>query len=135
MTVGTLYMSHRQGFTLIEMLVVLTIIGVLIGVGSISYAAVQRNVRDTKRKADIKYIQSSLEQYSSICGTAYPTPDAGHLRQPIFCTSPTVVIAPTVPVDPVSIATYSYSNDVVNNTYSVCATLEDSTLYCLQNQQ
>lgn len=52
-----------EGFTLIEILVVITIIGVVFGVVASSVAALQRNSRDTQRTGDLRSIQSSLQQY------------------------------------------------------------------------
>jgi prepilin-type N-terminal cleavage/methylation domain-containing protein len=53
----------QRGFTLIEMLTVLAIIGLLSSVGYISYESVQLSARDTKRVSDIKQLQTALELY------------------------------------------------------------------------
>lgn len=53
----------RKGFTLIELLVVITIIAILSAIGMVSYQKVSQNGRDGKRQADLKQIQSALEQY------------------------------------------------------------------------
>lgn len=56
-------MRKVKGFTLVELLVVLSIIAVLSTVAIASYTSFLKNARDTKRKADLNFIQSALEQY------------------------------------------------------------------------
>lgn len=55
------YCSH--GFTLVELLVVITIIAILSAIGLVSYQVVLKNGRDATRQANLKTIQSALEQY------------------------------------------------------------------------
>lgn len=57
-------MKKTRGFTLIELLVVIAIIIILAGILFVRYSAVQRKARDSKRKADIKEIQTALEMYA-----------------------------------------------------------------------
>lgn len=52
-----------KGFTLIELLVVIAIISILSVIGFATYQAILKNSRDFKRNADLKTIQSALEQY------------------------------------------------------------------------
>lgn len=52
-----------KGFTLVEMLIVISIIGVLSAVGLASYTSFLKNSRDAKRQADLKFIQTALENY------------------------------------------------------------------------
>ncbi|MEK7499819.1 MAG: prepilin-type N-terminal cleavage/methylation domain-containing protein [Patescibacteria group bacterium] len=123
-----------SGFTLIEMLVVLSVIGVLIGIGTVSFSAAQRNAEDAKRREDVSFIQKSLEQYYSLCGNTYPTAYNGvSVAGPVFCSQPTVIIATRVPVDPRNATPYVYTLSA--NEYTICATLQNSTQYCLNNQQ
>lgn len=60
--------SHRprnsqRGFTLIEMLTVLVIIGLLSSIGFVSYESVKVRARDTKRVSDVKQLQTALELF------------------------------------------------------------------------
>src|SRR3989338_10013359 len=89
----------KFGFTLMELLVVISIIAILITVGLTSFSTAQKKARDTKRKSDIKEVQTSLEQYFSICGNNYPTP-TGTFLAPVICPDPSLAIMPTMPSDP-----------------------------------
>lgn len=53
----------NKGFTLIELMVVITIITILATIGLISYQTVLKSGRDAKRQSDLRSIQSALEQY------------------------------------------------------------------------
>lgn len=55
----------KKGFTIIELLVVISIIAVLSMIGFASFREVQENGRDAKRRADLGTIQSALEQYNN----------------------------------------------------------------------
>lgn len=61
----------RKGYTLIEILVVATIIALLAAVGAASYIAFNQSGRDARRKADVEQIRAALEMYRSNNGT-YP---------------------------------------------------------------
>ena len=67
----------RRGFTLVELLVVVAIIGLLAGIAVVSVNAVRAKARDTKRVADIKQIQTALERRFSDTGMYPPTPANG----------------------------------------------------------
>lgn len=56
-------MRPHTGFTLVELLVVITIIAILSAVGFTSYTTFVKNARDARRESDLKFIQSALEQY------------------------------------------------------------------------
>ena len=100
-------MSHGKAFTLLEMLVVIGIIAVLVGMGSVSYSTAQKKTRDAKRRGDLKAIQNSLEQYYSICNYKYPAtfPTAGNKLTATTTDCPSLsnnVDLITMPADPLS---------------------------------
>jgi general secretion pathway protein G len=52
-----------QGYTFIEILVVITIIGILATIGMVSYQSANKKSRDGKRQADIEQLRTGLEMY------------------------------------------------------------------------
>lgn len=65
----------KNGFTLLEVLVATTILGILMAIVTISFQAANRNARDTKRQADLEEIRGAIERYR-LEQSAYPL-DAG----------------------------------------------------------
>jgi len=53
----------KKGFTLVELLVVVAIIGILAAIGIVAITGARVRARDAKRVADIKSLQSALELY------------------------------------------------------------------------
>ena len=51
----------QKGFTLLELLVVMVILGLLAAIGLSSFISSQKKGRDARRKADLSSIQSALE--------------------------------------------------------------------------
>lgn len=70
--------QRRRGFSLIELLVVISIIGVLLATASVSWTNAQQKGRDGRRKADLRAIQQALELYINANGT-YPNSSAGNI--------------------------------------------------------
>lgn len=62
------------GFTLIELMIVIAILGVLIAVGLTSFRTSQMRARDSRRKNDLRQIASALELYYNDKGL-YPAND------------------------------------------------------------
>lgn len=57
--------KKSKGFTLIELMVTISIIAVLSAIGLVVYLNVMKQGRDSKRQSDLRSIQSALEQYFS----------------------------------------------------------------------
>ena len=66
--------QSKRAFTLIELLIVITIIGMLSVVTASSYTSVTRSSRDARRKTDLEQLRSALEQYRSNNGTYVTAP-------------------------------------------------------------
>jgi prepilin-type N-terminal cleavage/methylation domain-containing protein len=70
--------NTTKGFTLIELIVVIAIIGILATVGVASYSNVMQSARDSKRKSDLKELSVALQRYYVKNGT-YQVLGAGSL--------------------------------------------------------
>ncbi|MCX6704946.1 MAG: prepilin-type N-terminal cleavage/methylation domain-containing protein, partial [Candidatus Woesebacteria bacterium] len=66
------------GFTLVELLVVIAVLGVLVTIGLTSFTSAQMRGRDTQRKSDLKEVSSSLEIYYNDYGR-YPSASGGQI--------------------------------------------------------
>ena len=64
--------AGRQGFTLMELLIVIAIIGILISISVASYGSAQKKARDARRHADLKAVQNAWEQYYADNNASYP---------------------------------------------------------------
>lgn len=67
---------YHLGFTLMELLITVSIIAILISIGIASYSTINKQSRDTKRKSDIEQIRSALEMYRAD-NSAYPNVGSG----------------------------------------------------------
>jgi general secretion pathway protein G len=65
--------TNTQGFTFIELIIAIVIIGILSVMGISSYTNSLKASRDARRKVDIDSIRSALEQYkSNDINSSYP---------------------------------------------------------------
>lgn len=55
--------KNKKGFTLIEVLVVMTIIAVLVAIGLPNYLGARQRARDAKRKAELREFKNALRLY------------------------------------------------------------------------
>lgn len=112
-----------KSFTLIEILVVATIISLLASVTTISYSQITKQSRDGRRKTDLEQIRAALEMYRSNEDN-YPV----NLNS---LTTPTVYIQ-KIPTDPKP-ALYSYYYARISTSdYILGAYLEGGSSTCSQ---
>lgn len=114
-------MNIKKGFTLIEILVVVTIIMLLTATAAVSYTAFLKQSRDAKRKADLGQISAAVEMYRSN-NDAYPVGDWSSLS---VLTSGTIYIQ-SLPTDPKN-STYIYYYNGTANNYILAAQLENTS--------
>lgn len=107
--------DSRHGFTIVELLVVIVVMGVLFSVGVSAYSGVQQKTRDTQRVSDMKTIMKALEMYKTQTGE-YPPVSTGTNTisgWEVSSISPSQFLAPLktlgvvsqVPVDPTNTGT------------------------------
>lgn len=65
----------NQGFTIIELLVVIVVIGILAAITIVSYSGIQRQALNTVRLAELKNWQQIFELYQASAGS-YPAGDS-----------------------------------------------------------
>lgn len=116
-----------HGFTLIELLVVISIIAILSVVGIVSYTGFLKNSRDARRQADLKFIQSALEQFHAD-QLYYPDQDSLTFGSALTFTNAsgdTKTYLTKVPNDPSGSLEYSYIAEPSGCNNTSC------TSYCL----
>ncbi|EKD56864.1 MAG: Type II secretory pathway pseudopilin PulG-like protein [uncultured bacterium] len=105
--------NKTTGFTLVELLVVISIIGLLATLAIVSLNAARTRSRDTKRASDLRTIQTALELYfdenddypaSSLM--ILPSPWNGAANSLLFYLNP-FVQGSSLPVDPLNNTTYN----------------------------
>lgn len=107
----------KSGFTLVELLVVISIIAILSTIGITVYSGVQKTAQDTKRKVDINAIAKAYEQKYNFTTQTY-----GEVTDTDF-------VGGKKPTDP-------YGKDYLGllttptNAFKVCATLSNNSDYC-----
>ena len=105
----------KNGFSLIELIVVITIIAVITVIGTVNYGATNRKARDSRRTADIEKIRIALEMARQI-GSTYP------VNIDVLVTNG--FINGTLPRDPKTGDIYYY-DQLTNYTYEVGTSMED----------
>jgi prepilin-type N-terminal cleavage/methylation domain-containing protein len=65
--------KRQEGFTIIEVLIVLAIAGLIILIVFLAVPALQRNSRNTQRKNDVSNILGAVQEYSSNNSGKIPT--------------------------------------------------------------
>ena len=133
------------GFTLLELLVVISIIGILVAMAAVSYTTAQKKARDARRQSDLKSWAASLEQSYADNSSAYEAD----------CEPSSTYLPGGEPIDPKNSGGYSYSQSCSTTAFCMCALLEGgaggnsnaaangtcsgigagSTYFCVKNQQ
>jgi prepilin-type N-terminal cleavage/methylation domain-containing protein len=112
-------MKKNKGFTLVELLVTISLIAVLTAIAIVYYGNTQKKARDNKRRSDLEQVRAALEMYRSQNGS-YPAGSWSDLGSAL--TGGTDPYISELPSDPRS--SYNYYYDSAGTTYDLCAYLE-----------
>lgn len=131
-------LRKTHGFTLMELLISVSIIAILIAISIASYTTINKQSRDTKRKSDIEQLRSALEMYRANNGY-YPNSGSGSWVEASVLSSvldTTYILA--IPADPKTSTTpymYQATNESNGLYYSYCISAkyetDDPTDYCI----
>lgn len=134
------YMLKRQlGFTIIELLVVTTIIIVLMAIGMVTYTQVNQSARDSKRRNDLETVRQAMTLYRSDNSTfpyglgwdyddvADALVDAGYLSNPYPTDPSETAYLPGLNISVYAAsAGYTYSYVGSQTSFCICALLENT---------
>jgi len=142
--------TAAKGFTIVELLIVIVVIGILAALVVVTYSGIQAKARDTERKTDIKALHGQLEAYQAQNGK-YPTLanvndptfrstnmkglDAAALADPKNPASQTLVAAPAANAYAYAVAPAACDNGAGGDctSYTLTATLEGGGTYVKQS--
>lgn len=103
-----------------ELLIVIAVIGILISISTVGYTSAQKKTRDSRRRSDLKALQSGFEQYYADTSNNYPG----------TCSLSATYMPNGMPTDPKTGTAYTSTVDWYNcstSSYCVCAALEGET--------
>jgi len=119
-------MKKEKGFTLIEMLIVVAIIGLLASVVLVGLGSFRSRGRDARRVADLRGVQNSLELYY-LKNNNYPEANSwSDLRSALIGAAIGITIVPNDPFSDSANQSYSYGYSSDKQGYVLGATLEDA---------
>lgn len=77
----------KKGFTLVEILVVISIIGLLAGLIFTTYGPAQKQGRDSQRKSDFNQYHIALESFANVNSDSFPSYTSTVAASGSLCTS------------------------------------------------
>lgn len=139
-------MKRKNGFTLFELLVSISIVAILSALAIVSFSSAQKKARDSRRVQDINLLQKAAEQYYMLSNSSYPTSMAIGTSWSAGGQS----VLEAVPTDPKGVG-YT-ATFVGGSSYCICSYVEGLTgnsinascdfttagiksYYCVKNQQ
>lgn len=127
----SLHKENRRstgGFTIIEILIVILLIGVLLTVLALTYSGIRQREHNNTRISDIKLIQAHLETYYAVAGY-YPT--LANINNPAWVQKNLVGIDKSSLIDPTSKSNVPmFSATPVKGEYTYAPTAVDGSTAC-----
>lgn len=132
-------MPKSKGFTLVELLIAIAVIGVISAIGVSTYGGVREKAQDSVRKSDLQGIAAALELYYAKHGEypidATPCPKQSnvlyiHPGNEEFLR----FITGTLPKDPKLNTEYCYETDEEGNNFKLIAILDNNIPYELTSE-
>jgi prepilin-type N-terminal cleavage/methylation domain-containing protein len=116
--------NKKSGFSLLELLVVVSIIGILIALGTVAFSTAQKKSRDSRRRSDVKAMQEAFEQYKAQIGS-YGDCDV----MADYDDGAGSIMPGGLPQDPKNSGSFVYNTDTAcaTDAYCVCALMESSS--------
>ena len=113
--------KNQAGFTLVELLIVISIIGVLSALLMANFIGVRQRAKDAQRKSDLRQIQSALELYksdsdSSTYASSVPNASCNGFPSLVASDCSSTVYMRKVPLDPLG-SDYKYIYNSSTDTY------------------
>jgi len=126
--------QKQTGFTIVELLIVIVVIGILAAITIVAYNGVQKRASDSRRKSDIELIAKALEMYyidvgrypagsgSTTINASWSTTADASWQNLINALKPYVATLPSDPISTPSVAVtgssgYNYAYYANNSTF------------------
>ncbi|MDQ3008301.1 MAG: type II secretion system GspH family protein [bacterium] len=124
---------YSPGFTMIELLVVATIIIVLTTIGLVSYQSAGVRARNGKRQADMETVRQALVLYRTDAGV-YPDPATnGDSAAFVSALGDISEYISNEVADPINDATYNYTYSTTGGVdFQICVNLEPDVVQLCQ---